>query len=207
MMKPLSQFIIEKLKIQNANNKPEYTLQPKDKKELIKMIKSEIKENGKECSLNHIDTSLITDMSMLFSNFKTFDGDISDWDVSNVKSMAHMFTHSKFTGKNSDISNWKTSGLTDLYKTFFMSKFEGDISNWDVSNVTSLVGTFESSVFNGDLSKWDTSNVEVMDSTFAYSKFEGDISMWNVDNIKQHHSVFDNSPLHNKFEKQPKFKK
>ena len=33
-----------------------------------------------------------------------FDGDISEWNVSNVENMEGMFYKSKFTGENGDIS-------------------------------------------------------------------------------------------------------
>ncbi len=53
------------------------TLQVKNKKELKQEIKRAIKEHGNEANLNYIDTSLITDMSELFEDNTTFNGDIS----------------------------------------------------------------------------------------------------------------------------------
>ena len=75
-MKSFKQHISEKLRV----SKPTYTLFPKSKEELEKMIESEIDKNGNECSLNHINVSKITDMADLFFGSK-FNGDISDWDV------------------------------------------------------------------------------------------------------------------------------
>ena len=66
------------------------TVQPKTKDELKKIIEDTIKEQGFNCDLNFIDTSLIKDMSALFSE-SNFNGDISKWDVSNVKDMKGMF--------------------------------------------------------------------------------------------------------------------
>jgi surface protein len=40
-----------------------------------------------------------------------FNGDISNWDVSKVKSMGWMFHDSQFTG---NISNWDVSKVTDM---------------------------------------------------------------------------------------------
>ena len=54
----------------------EYTVQPKTKDELKKIIDKTIKEEGYDCDLNFIDTSLITDMDRLFSHSE-FNGDIS----------------------------------------------------------------------------------------------------------------------------------
>ena len=39
----------------------------KNKRHLFELIKHDIKNNGFECNLNHIDTSIITDMSYLFN--------------------------------------------------------------------------------------------------------------------------------------------
>ena len=78
-----------------------YKYRPKNKEELVEAIKKEINEvQGSEnnpnwqADLNCIDTSLITDMSYLFSNeygLEKFSGNISSWDVSNVKNMTAMF--------------------------------------------------------------------------------------------------------------------
>ena len=129
-MKSFKQHIVEKLKVSKAV----YTLFPKTKNELKRMIEYEMDKNGNECSLNHIDVSKITDMSRLFY-FSKFNGDISEWDVSNVTDMSYMFYNSKFNG---DISNWDVSNVTDMSYMFYDSKFNGDISNWDVSDVTDI---------------------------------------------------------------------
>ena len=47
------------------------------------IILQRIEAEGKEVNLNDIDVSKITDMSHLFAN-TDFNGDISEWDVSNV---------------------------------------------------------------------------------------------------------------------------
>ena len=67
-----------------------YTIQPKNKNELIDIIRQEIALKGKNCDLNFIDTSLITNMSDLFLEID-FNGDISNWDISNVLNMNFMF--------------------------------------------------------------------------------------------------------------------
>ena len=85
-MKTLKQHIFEKLTV----SKPTYALFPKSKEELEEMIEYEISKGGDECSLNHINVSKITDMADLFFGSK-FNGDISDWDVSNVTNMDSMF--------------------------------------------------------------------------------------------------------------------
>jgi surface protein len=44
-----------------------------------------------------------------------------------------MFRESKFNG---DISNWDVSNVTKMWRMFMNSQFSGDISKWDVSGVT-----------------------------------------------------------------------
>ena len=113
-------------------------MKPRTKKELIKIIKQTIKEQGLECDLNFIDTSLITDMSELFYG-SNFNGNISKWNVSSVKDMSFMFYNSLFNG---DISNWDVSNVKDISFMFAFSKFNRDISNWNVSKVKNRMGVF-----------------------------------------------------------------
>ena len=114
--------------------------------------------------LNYLDVSGIVDMVMLFAGNSTFNGDISGWDVSNVKSMRWMFENSTFNG---DISKWDVSGVDDMGWMFQNSRFNGDISKWNMRSVTSTRGMFAYSDFRGDISKWDVSGVMEMSYMFS----------------------------------------
>jgi surface protein len=45
----------------------------------------------------------------------SFNGDISEWNVSNVTSMRFMFNDTSFNG---DISGWNVSSVTEMRATF-----------------------------------------------------------------------------------------
>ena len=151
-------------KVGKANNKTNYTVQPKNKNELKEIIKDTFEH--KQYDLNFIDTSKITDMSELFINCK-YDFDVSKWDVSNVTNMNHMFFYCK--NFDCDLSNWDVSNVTDMNSMFaFCNKFDCDLSNWDVSNVTCMYRMFFCCEnFKGKgLENWDVSNVTDMASMF-----------------------------------------
>lgn len=119
------------------------TVQPQTKEELVDIIKDTCKKKGWNCDLNFIDTSKITDMSYLFSDIPTcFDGHDLE----------------KFNG---DISQWNTSNVTNMCSMFEgASSFNCPLNNWDVSNVTNMSFMFEEAKsFNQQLDKWDTKNV------------------------------------------------
>ena len=51
--------------------------------------------------------SNVTDMSEMFDDAKSFNGDISKWDVSSVTNMRGLFSHAELF--NGDISKWDVS--------------------------------------------------------------------------------------------------
>ena len=132
------------------------------------------------------DVSRVKSMSTMFYQAKSI-GDISKWDVSNVEDMSHMFEESDFNG---DISNWDVSNVINMSSMFSFSQFNGDISKWDVSNVKYMYSMFHGSKFNGDISNWDVSKVKDMSNMFNGSAFNGDISQWNVSNVKNMKDMF-----------------
>ena len=138
-MKSLKNYIQEKLVIKK-NKRVDYKYFPESKEELKDIILQRIEDEGNEVDLNDIDVSKITDMSELFWG-TNFNGDISNWDVSNVTSMEYMFFVCK--NFNQDISNWDVSNVTNMYGMFGeCESFNKDISGWDVSNVANMTDMF-----------------------------------------------------------------
>ena len=175
-MKQIKNYINEKL---HVTSKSFYTCQPKTSEELHDIIIQRIKEDGPECNLNDIDVSKITDMMCMFDAdttyggndiFKDFNGDISQWDVSNVTDMNGMFRGCK--------------------------KFNGDISRWNVSKVKDMQYMFINCYkFNCDLSRWNVSNVNDMNWMFGYCKnFNQNIDDWDVSNVKTAGLAFSGCP-------------
>lgn len=123
---------------------------PKNIHELKYLINLATLDEGWYCSLNHIDTSLIDNMSLLFANSR-FKGDISQWNVSRVKRMDFMFRGTEFNG---DLSQWDVSNVEDMSYMFADSEFRQDISKWNVSKVEHIENMFQESVFGGDVHLW-----------------------------------------------------
>ena len=157
----LNESIINERITKNKHKNGEFIHKaPKNINALRDLVSSEIDRLGSDADLNHIDVSKCDTMHWLFAlgGRTTFNGDISEWDVSNVEDMYSMFKNSEFNG---DISKWDVSNCETLRDMFRDSKFNGDISKWDVSSVTNMSHIFgNSSEFDGDISKWDISNLE-----------------------------------------------
>ena len=178
---------------------------PKTKEELQEAVNLWC-ENKEEVltKYNHIslwDTSLITDMSSLFGYdsecyiYETvemkrlslgskvyFNDDISNWNVSSVTNMSHMFANA--LSFNQPLDSWDVSSVTDMSYMFYAAlSFDQPLNSWDVSSVTNMCGMFNgldweslSSIknifpinsysFNQTLNSWDVSSVTTMQGMF-----------------------------------------
>ena len=216
-MKTLNQYIQEKLII-NKNYQDTKIAEPKSFDELRKIIEDKYDKLGPGTEQNPIDFNDIDVSNLdsfcnndrgLFSVTKFKYIDISDWNVSNVKSTGYMFFECKELKSVGDISNWDVSNVTNMGSMFFKcEKLEsvGDISMWDVSKVSNMEFMFcNCESFNQDLSSWNVSSVTDMTYIFCNCKsFNQDISKWNVSNVRYHLAMFYNCPI--KEEYKPKFK-
>ena len=151
-MKQLSQYIIEKLKINSKSkvNHIDYKYHPKDKDELIECVKKLIRgKKDTTIDLNCIDISKIDNLSNLFSpsNFPTLNTrhinlDVSNWDVRNVKTTAGMFTSNYYF--NCDLSKWDVRNIKDMQYMFCKAtRFEGiGLENWHPDSCENFASMF-----------------------------------------------------------------
>ena len=138
--------------------------------------------------------------------------DFNDIDVSNIDSFCNNKNKGIFEGttfKYIDISEWDVSKVKSTCAMFYLcEKLEsiGDISKWDVSSVTDMSFMFcDCCSFNQNISDWDVSNVTNMSSMFYYcKKFNQDLSRWDVSNVTNKLGIFYRSGIKNGYK--PKFK-
>jgi hypothetical protein len=141
--------------------------------ELRNLIILAMLEFGEEADLNHIDTSMITDMSCLFASLREFNGRIDKWNTLNVVNMNNMFQGSSFNG---DISGWDVEEVKDMTGMFADSKFNGDISDWEICSLEKFNCMFRNSDFNKDISKWAYQRTDLHLKKLLGSKYF--ISIW-----------------------------
>jgi surface protein len=100
-------------------------------------------------------------MSGVFHSNTEFKGDLSTWDVSNVKKADSMFHKSGI--QNSGIAYWNTASLQDASEMFSNSNLLPEV----------------------DLSKWNTKSCEDMSYMFAKTAIvDSGIGRWNVSAAK-----------------------
>ena len=141
-----------------------------------------------------VPTSLpsgVTDLTITFKNATNFNGDISNWNVSNVTTMERMFENA--TNFNQDIGNWDVGNVKNMSDMFyFATKFNQNIRNWNVGKATNMEGMFGNVInFNCDISIWDVSNVTDMNNMFHNApNFNQNIENWNVSKVTNMTAMF-----------------
>ena len=164
-MKALSEYINENLVNESGVDisKPKskkYLFKPKNHEELKNVVYQLIRARGNNADLNDIDVSEITDMSYLFCN-SHFDGDISRWDVSNVKNMKGMFNTSKFNAGRlvmTESSFISSLSQKDCYKDLDVEKYE-IVATLGTVKGSLIVSALEKQVLSVELKKEPTKKV------------------------------------------------
>ena len=136
-------------------------------------------------------TGALDKMTRMFMSCRKFNGDVANWDTSNVTNMRDLFINChEFNG---DLSKWDTSKVTDFGNLFANAfVFNRDLTTWNTTNVVRMDRTFaNTTVFNGDISTWDTSNVNNMKEIFQQAKaFNSDINGWETGKVENLYNAF-----------------
>ena len=96
-------------------------------------------------------------------------GDLANWDVRKVKTVAWMFEHAESI-TNLNIANWQTDSLTHMNSAFtFTYKLQTlDLRKWNTANVIDANNMFTSAAFTTlDISNFDLSNATDISNMFA----------------------------------------
>ena len=143
------------------------------------------------------DLSGVTDMSAMFTDASSFNGDLSGWNVSGVTDMSGMFERAN--AFNQTISGWNVSGVTDMSDMFEdADAFNRPLNDWNVSAVTDMSYMFkDADSFNQNISGWNVSEVTNMFAMFFGTPFDGDISGWNVSGVTDMTWMFRNADSFN----------
>ena len=98
-------------------------------------------------NISNWSVSNVTNMDHMFSQCTNFDQDISGWTVSNVTNMDHMF--SQCTNFNQVISGWTVTNVTNMSNMFAnATNFNQSIGSWDFTNVSNITDMIESTAYN-----------------------------------------------------------
>ncbi len=161
------------------------------KAELQTEITRAINAEGATANLNYIDTSEVTDMSQLFENNATFNGDISKWDTSSVTNMYAMFSGA--TSFNQPLNNWDVSSVTTMSSMFYgATSFNQSLNTWKVSSVNYMSAMFSGATsFNQNLNSWDVSRVTNMSAMFSGATvFNQPLNNWTVSIVTNMSAMF-----------------
>ena len=143
--------------------------------------------------ISNWDVSNVKNMGGMFSGATSFNQPIGNWNVSKVGSMIGMFSGA--TSFNQDLNEWNVSSLSWVEDMFYgATSFNSPIGKWKLksqSNMSTKNMFNGATSFNQDISKWDMSNVGDMSYMFSgATSFNQDISSWDVSNVTQMKGLF-----------------
>ena len=154
----------------------------------------------KECyKLSKLNVTKITNMVDVFI-YSLFEGDISEWNTSNVTNMDYMFYQA--TNFNSNIGNWDVSNVTKMdYMFNNAEKFNQNISSWNLDNIKSSYSMFDNakafldkynngkplSSYTDKIKEWFVLNRDRMNMIALKEKYgkEVDDFFFNITNLTQ----------------------
>ena len=103
-----------------------------------------------------------------------------------------MFAHSAFNG---DISNWDVTEVKDMSRMFEGSAFNGDVSRWNVANVRFAGKMFKDSPFSGDVSTWRFDDLLSCAEMFKNCPIRSSLEHWRVPSDSNCEEFLDDATL------------
>ena len=165
------------------------TYTKRDRKGLLALVGT-----AEEGELATSCTTGVTDMSSLFKDASSFNGNISSWDTVQATTMSSMFQGA--TSFNQDISKWYTGSITSMQSMFdSATAFNQDIGKWRPERVTDMSSMFQgAAAFNQNIGSWRTAAVTNMRGMFnGAAAFDQDISEWNTGSVTSMQSMFESA--------------
>jgi surface protein len=152
----------------------------------------------------------------MFNDASSFNGDISNWNVSKSRGMDSMFMGA--TKFDQDISAWNVSKVTLMSNMFDGAALENSDKRYAIHSsfksnnewpydwrwVAESTVVLRKSVWGwvkyrkqtlaeyGHISDWDTSHITIMNELFKEKPyFDDDISSWNVSSVENMSGMFE----------------
>lgn len=153
---------------------------------------------GKLENLISVPIKPMTVKDMFYNCLKLNTLDTSNWDLSQLSSLADIFYNCRTLTTISGIESWDTSMVTDMMGLFYdCQKLPNiDLSGWDTSKVTNMQDMFYDcyGITSLDVSSWDTSNVTNMQGMFygCTNLTAVDTSGWNASKVTTMKDMFYN---------------
>jgi hypothetical protein len=126
------------------------------------------------------DTQNVTDMSYMFYNCESFNGDLGAWRFPEVEDMNNMFFGC--VSFNGDVRGWRFPAVVDMNNMFsYATSFNGEVGQWDFPEVIDMGNMFSyATSFNGDVRGWRFPSVEDMSYMFrGATSFNGEVGQWD----------------------------
>ena len=153
-------------------------------------------------NISNWDVSSVTDMDYMFNNASNFNQDISDWDVSNVVYMTAMFDGAVDLSDDNKCSI-HTSFSSNDYWPYDWSDLCDPFQPETKDELKTAVGEWiddndNATATYGDINAWDVSLITNMDDLFKTNDtFNDDISNWDVSNVTTMAEMFENAQSFN----------
>ncbi len=142
-------------------------------------------------NLSNWDVSTITSFSSVFQACSSFNQPLNTWDVSAGQNFSDMFYQCTIFDQNLD--NWMTTSATNMNGMFYYAEdFNGNIVGFDTDQVTTMSYMFEGArAFNQNISGWDVSNVSDMSNMFRVTDaFNQPIGAWTPSSLTNVEGMF-----------------